>query len=113
MAKFLDEVGAQYLVSKIESMIPDVAGVYKYKGSKDTYAEVAAITEKNVGDVWNILQADNANGIKAGDNVAWTGTEWDNLGGSFDLSMLDDVPTTAITNEEIDAMFTSSTNGGD
>lgn len=109
MAKFLDEAGAQYLVTKIEGMIPDATGIYKYKGSKDTYAEVVAITEKEVGDVWNILQADATNGIKAGDNVAWTGTEWDNLGGSFDISALDDVPTTAITNDEIDAMFSTGT----
>ena len=63
----------------------DIASVYKYKGSKANYA--ALPTSGNiVGDVWNIEAADSTNNIKAGDNVAWTGTEWDNLGGNVDLS---------------------------
>ena len=57
----------------------------RYKGSKDTYADLPA--EGNViGDVWNIATADIAQGIKAGDNVAWNGTGWDILGGAVDLS---------------------------
>lgn len=62
-----------------------VSSVMRYKGSKDTYADLPA--EGNViGDVWNITTADTAQGIKAGDNVAWNGTGWDILGGAVDLS---------------------------
>lgn len=62
-----------------------VSAVMRYKGSKDTYAELP--TEGNiVGDVWNIANADAEHGIKAGDNVAWNGTGWDVLGGAVDLS---------------------------
>ena len=62
-----------------------VSAVMRYKGSKDTYAELP--TEGNiVGDVWNITNADAEHGIKAGDNVAWNGTGWDVLGGVVDLS---------------------------
>ena len=36
--------------------------------------------------MWNITNADSSHGIKAGDNVVWNGTSWDNQGGTVDLS---------------------------
>lgn len=103
--KFLDETGARHLVSKVKNMVPDVANVYRYKGSVTTYTELSSITTKSVGDVYNIEQADEANDIKAGDNIAWNGTTWDNLSGSFKIDMTN-IPTGGpISNEEIDAMF--------
>lgn len=69
-----------------------VASVYKYKGTKSTYAELPT-TGQVVGDVWNIEAADTSKGVKAGDNVVWVGTNggenkdgWDNMGGKVDLS---------------------------
>ena len=59
--------------------------VYQYKGSVATYADLPTTGQK-VGDVWNIETADPDHGIKAGDNVAWDGTQWDTLGGNHDLS---------------------------
>lgn len=59
--------------------------VYQYKGSVATYANLPTTGQK-VGDVWNIETADPDHGIKAGDNVAWDGTQWDILGGNHDLS---------------------------
>lgn len=59
--------------------------VYQYKGSVATYADLPTTGQK-VGDVWNIETADPDHGIKAGDNVAWDGTQWDILGGNHDLS---------------------------
>lgn len=59
--------------------------VYQYKGSVATYADLPT-TEQKVGDVWNIETADPDHGIKAGDNVAWDGAQWDILGGNHDLS---------------------------
>ena len=62
-----------------------LATVYKYKGSVKTYANLPT-SGQQVGDVYNVKQADPDHGIKAGDNVAWDGAQWDILGGNHDLS---------------------------
>lgn len=62
-----------------------LATVYKYNGSVETYADLPTSGQK-VGDVWNVETADPDHGIKAGDNVAWDGAQWDALGGNHDLS---------------------------
>lgn len=59
--------------------------VYQYKGSVATYADLPTTGQK-IGDVYNVETADPDHGIKAGDNVAWDGTQWDILGGNHDLS---------------------------
>lgn len=59
--------------------------VYRYNGSVATYADLPTTGQK-VGDVWNVKTADPDHGIKAGDNVAWDGAQWDALGGNHDLS---------------------------
>ena len=56
----------------------DLSSVYKVKGSKASYLEIDAITNKNIGDVYNATDT--------GSNYVWTGTEWDNLGGTIDLT---------------------------
>ena len=63
----------------------DITSVYKFKGNKTNYADLPT-TDRVTGDVWNITNANAEYGIKAGDNVAWNGTEWDNLSGTVDLS---------------------------
>ena len=63
----------------------DISNVYKFKGTKTNYADLPT-TGVVTGDVWNITNADATHGIKAGDNVAWNGTAWDNLSGTVDLS---------------------------
>lgn len=63
----------------------DITNVYKFQGTKNTYDDLPK-TGQVKGDVWNITNADAEHGIKAGDNVAWNGTEWDNLSGIVDLS---------------------------
>lgn len=54
-----------------------VASVYKYKGTVATYNDLPS-TGLTVGDVYNV-ETD-------GSNYAWTGTEWDKLGGTIDVS---------------------------
>ena len=54
-----------------------ISTVYKYKGSVATYADLPS-SGQQVGDVWNV-ESD-------GHNYAWTGTEWDRLAGTVDLS---------------------------
>lgn len=62
-----------------------LATVYKYKGSVETYADLP-ISGQQVGDVYNVKQADPDHNIEAGDNVAWDGEKWDILAGDTDLS---------------------------
>ena len=60
------------------------AAVFKYRGTVSTYGDLPSTAE--VGDVYNIANADPQHDINAGDNVAWDGTGWDKLGGDVDLS---------------------------
>ena len=53
-----------------DNIAAHLVGVYTYKGSKDTYANLPA-TGNNVGDVWNVEDT--------GTNYAWNGTNWDSL----------------------------------
>ena len=50
---------------------------YKYKGSVSTIG--ALPTNPSIGDVYNVVGEN-------GSNFAWDGTQWDNLGGTIDLS---------------------------
>ena len=63
----------------------DISTIYRYKGSVDTYSQLP-VASQAVGDVYNIATDDSSHGIKAGDNVAWNGSYWDNLSGYVDLS---------------------------
>ena len=75
------KVGNVYTKSEVDAK---VSSVMRYKGSKDTYAELPS-EGNEVGDVWNVVGADAANSVRAGDNFAWNGTGWDNLGGAVVL----------------------------
>lgn len=78
---------SQYGINNIlanYAKLTDIASAYRYKGTVDNYSDLP--TTHKVGDVYNIKNADAANNIKAGDNVVWNGTEWDNLSGVVDLS---------------------------
>lgn len=65
-----------------------VGNAYRVKGTKATIAEVTALTTKAIGDVWNVTAEFTLADKKypAGTNVVWTGSEWDPLGGTVDLS---------------------------
>ena len=63
----------------------DISAMYKYKGSKASYADLPA-TNNTAGDVWNVEDT--------GMNYGWTGEVWDALGSVFSI--------TAITAAEID-----------
>lgn len=71
-----------YTKSEVDSL---VSSTFRYKGTVDNYEDLPTSDQK-VGDVYNIKNADAEHGIKAGDNVAWSGTEWDVLSGLVDLS---------------------------
>ena len=78
----------------------DISNVYKFKGTKTNYADLPT-TNRVTGDVWNIINADAEHGIKAGDNVAWNGTAWDNLSGTVDLSAYATTTTTDAMSADI------------
>lgn len=63
----------------------DISTAFRYKGSVETYSALPT-NGVAVGDVYNITAADTGHGVKAGDNVAWNGNDWDNLSGVVDLS---------------------------
>lgn len=78
---------SQYGINNIlvnYAKLTDITSAYRYKGTVDNYSDLPTVHK--VGDVYNIKNADVANNIKAGDNVVWNGTEWDNLSGVVDLS---------------------------
>ena len=64
----------------------DLTTVLTYKGTVATYADLPAAADNKVGDVYNVTAADVDHNLNAGENVAWNGTDWDNLGGVTDLS---------------------------
>lgn len=78
-------VESQRIQKEVESALSKVTGFAKYAGSVDNYSDLPT-TGVNKGDVWNIVNADTAHQIKAGDNVIWNGTAWDDLSGFVDLS---------------------------
>lgn len=77
----------QYPSAKVvyDTITNKISSVYKYKGSVVDYAHLPS-SDLTIGDVYNIETADSTHGINAGDNVAWTGTDWDKLAGTVDLS---------------------------
>lgn len=65
-----------------------LASAYVYKGSVENYEN---LPQENIGDGWvyNVQNKNDAHNIKAGDNVAWTGSAWDVLSGIFDTTQID------------------------
>ena len=82
-----------------------VGGVYTYKGSVNTFAELPT-TENEIGDVYNVIEASD---YPAGTNFAWTINGWDALGGTFDLSPI----TTKLGNLETTVTTLSNTTSND
>lgn len=63
----------------------EISTLYRYKGTVATYDQLP-VASQVVGDVYNVASGDKSHGIKAGDNVVWNGSYWDNLSGYVDLS---------------------------
>lgn len=61
--------------------------IYTYRGSIDNYSDLPT-KDLTLGDVYNIANEDEENNIKAGDNVAWTGSKWDNLSGIANMEKI-------------------------
>ncbi|MBO4329342.1 MAG: hypothetical protein J5820_01760 [Rhodocyclaceae bacterium] len=78
MAKEITLTQLETAVTRTKAYVDSkVSSVYRYKGSVAAYDDLPAGAE--AGDVYNVEDT--------GANFAWTGTEWDQLGGStVDLS---------------------------
>lgn len=92
-AKALSAAQGKALNDKISA----IGSAYRVKGTNNTVAEVLALTDAKVGDVWNITAEFSLQGKKypAGTNVvcviatsesAHDDRNWDALGGTVDLS---------------------------
>ena len=77
----------------LEELIAALGSALRYKGSVSTYADLPEDAEQ--GDTYNVAAA--YGDYPAGTNWAWTGTQWDALGGEIDLSQFatKDVATTS------------------
>jgi hypothetical protein len=81
--KALSAKQGKELKSEIDGVKAKVTSIYTPKGSVDSYDKLP--TENlTAGDVYNVVAA--YGNYPAGTNWAWTGTEWDALGGNIDLS---------------------------
>lgn len=82
----------------------DISTVMRYCGSVDNYTDLPK--SPNVGDTYNVVNADSSHGVHAGDNLTWNGTAWDNNGGAIDLTgYYDKTGNPLATTTDIDAMF--------
>ena len=63
---------------ELEELESKLSDVFKYKGSVETYADLLAIQDPAIGDVYNVIETEK--------NYAWSGEAWDDLGGIIDLS---------------------------
>lgn len=79
-----------------------ITSLYKIKGSVNAYSGLP--NDAKVGDVYNVISASGTIGsdsyIPAGTNYVWTGSTWDPLGGTIDLTLY---KTAANTTSEIEA----------
>lgn len=66
--------------ARAEELVQSIGQVMHYKGSVATYSALEAITDADLGDVYNVLADDS--------NYAWTGSAWDMIGSSVDISGL-------------------------
>jgi hypothetical protein len=91
----------------LNDRISGLGNVYRVKGTKTSLSDVLALTDANVGDVWNVTNAFTLDGkpYPANTNVVCVtatsssdhdGGNWDPLGGTVDLSTY--VPKSDIVN---------------
>lgn len=90
MAQQIDEItkvptNAQVIkiLNEVVKRCNSLVNIYAFKGNVQTYDDLLAIENPEIGDVYNVIQEDEEHQIAAGSNFVWDGTAWDNLGGSL------------------------------
>lgn len=71
------------ILNEVIKRYNSLANIYTFKGNVQTYDDLLAIQNPNIGDVYNVVEEDEEHQIAAGSNFVWDGTVWDNLGGSL------------------------------
>lgn len=89
--------------AQMDAAIAGLGKVLNWKGTKATFADLPT-TGNKAGDTWNVT-AEHGN-TPAGTNYTWSGTDWDPLGGTIDLSgYVEAADLQPLTDAEIDEMF--------
>ena len=82
-------VSCQNIQTQVNNGLQSLTSAVKYRGSVAFFSALPA-SGQSVGDMYNVKAAGgtDANGtaIRAGDNVVWNGSGWDDQAGTVDLS---------------------------
>ena len=82
-------VSCQNIQTQVNNGLQSLTSAVKYRGSVTSFSALPAYGQ-SVGDMYNIksVGGTDANGtaIRAGDNVVWNGSGWDDQAGTVDLS---------------------------
>ena len=71
-----------------------LTSTYRYKGTVQNYDDLP--TENNeIGDTYNVVEP--YGDYPGGTNFAWTGSDWDALGGNWDFNYMTDAEIHEIT----------------
>lgn len=91
----------EQLEKRIEQAEKKITTVYSYKGSLED--ESALPEDAAVGDVYNLEKSET---YGDGANVAWDGTQWDDLGVAFHAEAYPEFSDfQEMTNDDIDKIF--------
>lgn len=82
-------VSCQNIQTQVNAGLQSLTSAVKYRGSVASFSALPT-SGQSVGDMYNIKAAGgtDANGtaVRAGDNVVWNGSGWDDQAGTVDLS---------------------------
>ena len=99
----------QTIQTQVNAGLQSLTSAVKYRGTVASFADLPT-SDLSVGDMYNVKAAggkdSNGTAIKAGDNVVYNGSGWDDQSGTVDLS---DYPT----NEDVAKAVTSATVAND
>ena len=95
----------QNIQTQVNAGLQSLTSAVKYRGTVASFSALPT-SDLSVGDMYNITNAggtdSNGTAVKAGDNVVYNGSGWDDQSGTVDLS---DYPT----NEDVAKAVTSAT----
>lgn len=98
VSAFNNDAGYQTETQVDTKISTALASVYRFKGSVANRSALPSIGQQT-GDVYNLEDT--------GMNVAWDGENWDDLGGTIDLTgYVQDSDIVAVTNAEVDSIIT-------
>ena len=103
------KANAEKCVADVEAVKESLSKIMTYQGSVDNYSDLP--TNPQVGYSYNVKNADKTHGVNAGDNLVWNGTDWDNLGGSVDMSLFAELGKDVKFNTVTATTFTGNLKG--